>query len=104
MGRIVAEVTVVPLGTASPSLSAWVAGAEKALARFPGLKTMLTPMSTILEGEMAEVVEAVKAMHEVPFLMGAMRVSTTLRIDDRRDRPVTMEGKLTAVKEKLRDA
>ncbi len=103
MGRVVAEVTVVPLGTASPSLSAWVAGVEKALARFPGLKTMLTPMSTVIEGEMAEVVEAVKAMHEVPFRMGAIRVSTTLRIDDRRDRPVTMEGKLEAVKNKLSD-
>jgi uncharacterized protein (TIGR00106 family) len=104
MGRVVAEVTVVPLGTASPSLSAYVADVEKVLARFSGLKSMLTPMSTILEGEMDEVLAALKAMHEAPFLMGAARVSTTLRIDDRRDRPVTMEGKLTAVKEKLRDA
>ncbi len=104
MGRVVAEVTVVPLGTASPSLSSWVAAVERALGRFPGLKTMLTPMSTILEGEMDEVLEAVKAMHEAPFRMGAARVSTTLRIDDRRDRPVTMAGKLEAVKEKLRDA
>ena len=45
MGRIVAEVTVVPLGTASPSLSAYVAAVEKVLKDFPRLKTMLTPMS-----------------------------------------------------------
>jgi uncharacterized protein YqgV (UPF0045/DUF77 family) len=40
-------------------------------------------------------------MHEVPFRMGALRVLTTLRIDDRRDKPVTMEGKLAAVRKKL---
>lgn len=101
MGRVVAEVTVVPLGTASASLSVYVAALEKALNGFPRLKTMLTPMSTILEGDMDEVMAAVKAMHEVPFRMGALRVSTTLRIDDRRDKPVTMAGKLAAVKAKL---
>ena len=101
MGKIIAEVTVVPLGTASASLSSFVAEAEKVLKNFPRLKSMLTPMSTILEGEMDEVLQAVKAMHEVPFRMGAMRVSTTLRIDDRRDKKITMEGKLAAVKSKL---
>jgi len=101
MGKIVAEVTVVPLGTATTSLSRFVAEAEKVLKNFPRLTSMLTPMSTILEGEMDEVLQAVKAMHEVPFRLGAMRVSTTLRIDDRRDKVISMEGKLAAVKSKL---
>lgn len=101
MGRIVAEVTVVPLGTASPSLSPFVAEVEKVLKKFPRLNSMLTPMSTILEGDMEEVLAAVKAMHEVPFRMGALRVSTTLRIDDRRDKKISMKSKLAAVREKL---
>ncbi len=101
MGQVVAEVTVVPLGTGSASLSAWVAAVEKVLEGFPRLKSLLTPMSTILEGDMDEVIGAVKAMHEAPFRLGALRVSTTLRIDDRRDKPVTMAGKLAAVKSKL---
>ena len=101
MGKVIAEVTVVPLGTASASLSAYVAEVEKILNKFPRLKSMLTPMSTILEGEMTNVLEAVKAMHEAPFRMGALRVSTTLRIDDRRDKPLTMAGKMAAVKSKL---
>jgi uncharacterized protein (TIGR00106 family) len=58
-------------------------------------------MSTILEGQMSDIQEAVKAMHEVPFHMGAMRVSTTLRIDERRDKKITMESKLAAVRGKL---
>jgi len=101
MARVVAEVTVVPLGTGSASLSAYVVEVEKVLIKFPRLKSMLTPMSTILEGEMDDVLEAVKAMHEAPFRMGALRVSTTLRIDDRRDKQITMAGKLAAVKRKL---
>ncbi|HUU06484.1 MAG TPA: MTH1187 family thiamine-binding protein [Patescibacteria group bacterium] len=101
MGKVIAEVTVVPLGTASTSLSAYVAEVEKVLHEFPGLKSMLTPMSTILEGEMAEVLAAVQAMHETPFQNGALRVSTRISIDDRRDREITMEGKLAAVKSKM---
>jgi len=100
MGKVIAEVTVVPLGTATSSLSSYVAEVEKVLKNFPRLKSMLTPMSTILEGEMADVLEALKAMHEAPFRMGSLRVSTTLRIDDRRDKPVTMAGKLAAVRDK----
>jgi uncharacterized protein (TIGR00106 family) len=100
MGKVIAEVTVVPLGTASTSLSAYVAEVEKVLKKFPRLKSLLTPMSTILEGEMADVLEALKAMHEAPFRLGALRVSTTLRIDDRRDKAATMAGKIAAVRKK----
>jgi uncharacterized protein (TIGR00106 family) len=101
MSKIIAEVTVVPLGTATASLSAYVAEVEKVLKYFPRIKSLLTPMSTILEGEMDDVLAAVKAMHEVPFQKGAMRVSTTLRIDDRRDKAISMKSKLDAVKGKL---
>jgi uncharacterized protein (TIGR00106 family) len=101
MGKVIAEVTVVPLGTGSTSLSHFVAEVEKVLKNFPTIASILTPMSTILEGDMDDVLEALKAMHEVPFRLGALRVSTTLRIDDRRDKALTMQGKLAAVKGKL---
>jgi uncharacterized protein YqgV (UPF0045/DUF77 family) len=41
-------------------------------------------------------------MHEVPFVNGAMRVSTTIRIDDRRDKDASMEQKLSSVKGKMK--
>ena len=41
-------------------------------------------------------------MHETPFLKGALRVSTRISIDDRRDKELSMEGKLEAVKVKLK--
>jgi uncharacterized protein (TIGR00106 family) len=101
MGHVIAEVTVVPLGTATPSLSAYVAGVEKVLAKYTNIKTLLTPMATILEGDLDEILTAVREMHETPFLKGAQRVSTRISIDDRRDKKLSMEGKVKAVKEKL---
>jgi uncharacterized protein YqgV (UPF0045/DUF77 family) len=41
-------------------------------------------------------------MHEVPFGEGAQRVSTLIRIDDRRDKVSTMAGKVKAVTDKLK--
>ena len=100
MSKVIAELVVVPLGTGSPSLSSYVAGVEKLLATF-NLKTMLTPMGTVLEGELDEVLRAVRAVHEVPFQAGALRVSTTVKIDERRDKELSMDGKVRAVREKL---
>ena len=100
MSKVIAELVVLPLGTGSPSLSSYVAGVEKLLATF-NLKTMLTPMGTVLEGDLDEVLRAVRAVHEVPFQAGALRVSTTVKIDERRDKELSMDGKVRAVREKL---
>ena len=99
--HVVVEITVVPLGTGSTSLSSYVAGVEKVLARHKNIKTMLTPMATILEGELDEILTAVREMHETPFLNGAKRVSTRISIDDRRDKHLSIKGKMEAVKAKL---
>ena len=41
-------------------------------------------------------------MHETPFMAGAVRVSTLIKIDDRRDRGEhSMAGKVRSVEEKL---
>ncbi|HLP60762.1 MAG TPA: MTH1187 family thiamine-binding protein [Candidatus Deferrimicrobium sp.] len=99
--HVIVEVTVFPLGTGSTSLSNYVAGVEKVLEKYKGIKTMLTPMSTILEGDLGEILAAIREMHESPFLAGAKRVTTKIDIDDRRDKELTMEGKVEAVKSKL---
>ncbi len=101
MGKVIAEVSVVPLGTASPSLSVYVAEVERVLNSYPNLKSQLTPMATILEGELEEVLRALRAMHEAPFRQGALRVSTRLVIDERRDKDASLEQKVRAVKNKL---
>lgn len=97
----VVEVSITPLGTAGAGVSAFVAGCLKVLEK-TGLRHQLTPMGTIIEGEIDEVLEVVRQMHEEPFLAGAVRVSTLIKIDDRRDKEQhTMEGKVRSVQEKL---
>jgi len=46
------------------------------------------------------VMRCVLKMHEIPYNTGAARVYTTVKIDDRRDKPITIEGKVRSVKEK----
>jgi len=101
MSPVIAEITIVPLGTADTSLSLYVAEVERVLARHPRIKTQLTPMSTIVEGELDDILAAVRDMHEAPFAKGAKRVSTRLAIDDRRDKAATMAGKVQSVQSKL---
>lgn len=98
----VVDVTIVPLGTATTSLSKYVANCHKVLEEYPQLKWQLNPGSTTLEGELAIIIEAILKMHEVPFGEGAMRVSTHIKIDDRRDKKGTMEQKVKSVKTKLK--
>lgn len=97
----VVEVVISPAGLGSPSISKYVAACHKPLEEATDLKHMLTPMGTVIEGDLDRIMEVIRQMHEVPFGEGAPRVSTLIRIDDRRDKKLTMEGKLKAVNEKL---
>ena len=97
----IAEITVVPIGTASPSVSQYVAGALKVLEQEKDVKYKLTGMGTILEGELPAVLEAARKMHESVFSDQIQRVLTIIRIDDRRDRTASVERKLKSVAEKL---
>ena len=95
------DISVVPVGTQSPSVSRFVAGAVKILQNEPGIKYELTAMNTIIEGDLDRLLALARRMHQSAFDAGAVRVVTTLRIDERRDKPLTIEGKVKAVKEKL---
>jgi uncharacterized protein (TIGR00106 family) len=94
---VIAEVSVVPLGTEQPGVSQYVAACIDILDNRKDIRYQLTPMGTILEGTMDAVLDAVRQMHEVPFGRGAKRVVTTLKIDDRRDKKLTMKGKIDSV-------
>ena len=92
--------TITPIGTATPSVSRYVAGVERIL-RESGLVSQLTAMGTIIEGDLDEILRVVRKMHEHPFTQGAVRVSTLVKIDDRRDKEHTIAGKMRSVEEKL---
>jgi uncharacterized protein (TIGR00106 family) len=95
------EISVVPMGIKGTSLSAYVAGCLDVLKR-EKVKYELTAMGTNIEGNLKDLMRIALKMHAVPFKKGAPRVSTIMRIDDRRDKKGTLEGKKMAVQSKLR--
>jgi uncharacterized protein (TIGR00106 family) len=58
-------------------------------------------MGTIIEGDLESLFEIVLRMHEVPFAAGALRVVTTVKVDDRRDKEASAKAKVGAVKAHL---
>jgi len=100
----IADVTVIPIGTETPSVSSYVADIQRVLKKYEEsgkIRFQLTPMNTIIEGELTDLFEVIQAMHEVPFEKGLMRVATNIRIDDRRDVKRKMEEKVQRVESQL---
>jgi uncharacterized protein (TIGR00106 family) len=97
----IAEVSVVPLGTGSPSVSHYVARAVKVLQQQKGVKYETTAMGTILEGDLDAILAVVRNMHEAVFGDGVSRVVTTVKIDDRRDKTQSMGDKVASLTKKL---
>jgi uncharacterized protein (TIGR00106 family) len=96
------ELTIVPIGTSSTSLSSFVADLVKTLEQAPEpIHYELTAMSTIIEGTLTDLFAIIQRLHEVPFLNGAARVSTSIKIDDRRDAVSSIQQKLNSVSARL---
>ena len=82
---MLAELEVIPIGTNSASLSGLLAEVAKLIDR-SGLDYRVGPMGTVVEGEWDQVMGLAKQCHQAA-LQSASRVMTTIRIDDRRDKP-----------------
>ncbi|MGQ9523513.1 MAG: MTH1187 family thiamine-binding protein [Armatimonadota bacterium] len=94
------EISIVPIGTGSASVSEYIAEATR-VAEASGLKTELTAMGTNLEGDIRKLLEVALQMHESCFAKGVKRVYTVIKIDDRRDKQSTLEGKVQSVRTRL---
>jgi len=102
---VIADFSIVPIGHGETSVGRYVAEAINAVKKVKGLNYEITPMGTVLEASSLETVfEAVKAAHEAIISEGILRVESNLRIDDRRDKPRTMEDKVNAIKKYLESA
>jgi uncharacterized protein (TIGR00106 family) len=95
----VMEVSIVPIGK-GPSISSYVADCIRVLKK-EKMPFELTAMGTNVEGSLKSLIAVALKMHQVPFNKGAQRVVTTIKIDDRRDKKVTLSGKKKAVQQKL---
>ncbi|EGQ1766319.1 thiamine-binding protein [Staphylococcus pseudintermedius] len=101
----IVDVVVIPVGTEGPSVSQYIAEIQTKLEEFKQegkIDYQLTPMNTLIEGELADLFEVIQAIHELPFNKGLDRVCTNIRIDDRHDKQRKMNDKLDSVKKHLK--
>jgi uncharacterized protein (TIGR00106 family) len=96
---MIAQFKVVPIGSGE-SLSKYVAECVKIVDR-SGLRYELTPMSTIVEGGLDEVLDVVKACH-IRVREMTDRVVTSIEIDDRKGATDEMHRKVQSVERKLK--
>ncbi len=96
----IALVSIFPIGEGT-SLSSYVAESIKAIKEMKGISFEITGMGTIIEGEIENIFEALKTMHDAQIKVGAKRVYMSITIDDRRDKPSTAKRKVESVKEKI---
>ena len=87
---VVAEFSVFPVveGSLRPYVKTALAEIDKA-----GLAHEVGAMGTTLEGSLDEVLAAIKNAHRAVLAAGAVRVVTSIKIDERKD-GLSMSGKL----------
>ena len=95
---MVAEFSIHPIGSGT-SVGRYVKEAVRALSKIPGLTFDVTPMSSVLEAEnIGTILEAVRVSHSALRSMGAKRISSSLRIDERLDKRRVMSDKIRGLK------
>ncbi len=95
----IAEFSIHPIGTGT-SVGKYVKQALQAISKIKGLEYQVTPMATILEAkDVQTILRAVEASHSALRAMGARRISSILRIDERLDKPRMMRDKTESIKD-----
>lgn len=94
---IIAQLSIAPVGIGT-SLSNTVNIVLNVL-RDEQVKFKINPMATVIETNNLETLfHVVHKAHHAVINAGAERVITELKIDDRRDKQVTMSSKLASLK------
>jgi uncharacterized protein (TIGR00106 family) len=93
-------ISVTPIGTASTGVGDFVAEAVRVIEG-SGLRYELNAMHTVVQGKVAALMALVPRIHEALFARGAGRLSTVIKLDDRRDAPSTIEGKVRSVEQRI---
>ena len=103
--QVIADFSIVPIGEGQSSVGRYIAAAVKVFKDIKGLNYEVTAMGTVLSAkDLDTIFAAVKQAHEAVLAKGVKRVESTLRIDDRRDKPRTMDDKVQAIKGYMKEA
>jgi len=91
------EISILPLGTGRASVSKHIKDALDALKERSDIQYQVTAMGTIIEaGSVNTLLNIAKKMHK-SSLAGAARIVTSIKIDERKDKKLTIQGKLQSV-------
>ena len=98
-----AEISIIPIsGRQGSSMSVEVAAAFDAIRKIHGVRATLTALGTQLEAEnIDQILEAVKSAHLAAKSHGAVRVISSVRIDERMDKLQTLDDKIRSVRQRL---
>ncbi len=97
----IVAVSIAPSGTESSSLSRYVARALEVIRDDGRVEWELNSMFTTMQGELADCLEIIGEMHEALAEMGAPRIASVIKIDDRRDKPADMKVKVESALGKM---
>lgn len=96
------EIRVIPVGTETASFSSSVTEAVQYI-HDQGLSYQVTPTSTVIEGDLDQLLQAVKTIHQNALQHhGTNRVITDISIDDRIDKPISINQQVQTVQQSLR--
>jgi len=91
------EINILPLGTESASVSRHIKNALDTLNGKSDIQYQVTAMGTIIEaGSVKILLDIAKKMHK-SVLAKTTRIVTNIRIDDRKDKKLSIESKLQSV-------
>ena len=95
----IAEISIIPMGTKTSSVSKYVAQVVKVLQQEKDVKYEITSMGTIVEADLDKILMVAQKMHDEAFGEEVARVITTIKIDERRDKDLSMSGKLNSLRD-----
>lgn len=96
--KILVDIAVEPLGTASTSISPYVRKVLEILDK-KGIKYYPAPSMTTIELEdLTQLGYLLKEINDELEKMGVKRIITLLKIDDRRDKENSIDHKLEVVR------
>ena len=99
---ITADLCIIPMGIEDSGIGDYVAKAAQIIEK-SGLNYQITAMGTQIETDnLEQLYEVCTEVQEAIFEMGAPRVYTVLKIDDRRDKENrSLDEKVKSVKDRM---
>ena len=90
--NVIADVCVVPIGV-GVSLSKYIVACEEVF-REAGLDPHIHAYGTNVEGELGDILAAIRNVHETLHEEGVVRIATAVKIGTRTDKEPSLSGKL----------